>query len=81
VSHRYQPGTYNFWSCQSALGVDPLYQEMCYKGKITSARVSPKPKRIGDWVARKRFRIGQGKALPELISQVIYHDELIAQFI
>lgn len=81
VSHTFIPGSYEFWSCQSALGVDPMYQELCYKSKATSVRVSPKPKRANDYVAVKKFKVGNGKALPQLVEQVIYHDQLIKEAI
>jgi len=82
VSHSMEPTSWESFVLHSKLNCDPLFQELTYKSKEYTARVTPKPKRLEqtgkDYISRKRFVIGKGIILPELVTEVkLYYEQVV----
>jgi hypothetical protein len=57
---------------------DPIYRKFTLKSGIYSARVSPKPNRAGDFVARYVCTLANAEADPKLLEQLlVHHDQRI----
>ena len=65
-----------------ALGGDKFYRNMARNQEIFHSRLSPKPGRQGDFVARLLGDIGSGTPNPKNLAEVTqYHDNLIRHII
>lgn len=56
------------------LKVDKLYQYFCERRKSFAVRISPKPNRLGDYIASRWKTWGNGRPLPELEEILKKHD-------
>jgi hypothetical protein len=76
LSHEYTP--------EEGIGIlkflkgDRLYQHFSLKKKVWSARISPKPGRDGDYIARFSGYIGNGKPLPRNLEIMAIHDSYLS---
>jgi hypothetical protein len=82
ISHQFEPTSWESFRLHSKLNCDPFFQELTYKGKEYTARVTPKPKRLEqtgkDYISKKKYLIGKGKPLPALVKEVsLYYEQVI----
>ncbi|MEI2418716.1 hypothetical protein V6O07_00435 [Arthrospira platensis SPKY2] len=78
LSEKVKPRSQRAWQLTKSLDMDLLYLGMCRRQKIWSVRVSPKPGRANDFVARFNKIVGpRDKIIPELMEILAYHDASI----
>lgn len=74
TSHQFSPR--GLVTCMYKMQVDPVYQNMTRERNEWGARVSPKPNREGDYVAKFSHMVGD-IIIPEAEEVIEYHDKLI----
>jgi hypothetical protein len=74
VSHKMNPSDWESFRLHSKLNCDPLFQEFTWKSKMYTARITPKSIRVkktgNDYISRKRYIIGSGQILPDMVKEV-----------
>ena len=75
LSHKYTPE--EGYNLLTEMKGDTLYRDISLKRGCWAVRISPKPKRVGDYVARYVGTFGQGVALPEHVETIKVHDSFL----
>lgn len=74
VSHEMKPTQWESFRLHSKLNCDPLFQELTWKGKEYTARVTPKAARVSagqdDYISKKKYVMGTGNLVPHLMTEV-----------
>ena len=82
LSRRMSPKKYYKKGISEALGDDPDYRTWNVKRGGFATRLSPKPGREGDEVAKFVDYLGSGEAIPENVQEVAtWHDNLIRKIL
>jgi hypothetical protein len=83
VSHSFNPSDWESFRLHSVLNCDPFFQELTWKGKAYTARVTPKQKRVEatghDYISRKKYVIGTGIADTSLTKEVEDYYKVVEQ--
>ena len=75
LSHKYTPE--EGYDILTEMKGDTLYRDLSKQRGKWGVRISPKPKRVGDFVARYVATFGKGMALPEHIETMQVHDSFL----